>query len=52
LDKRTAARPYMNQAYLEKIVHDHIKGNRNYTKEINLILTAELIQRIFIEQNL
>jgi len=50
LDKRTKNRPYLNKGFLEKMVYHHIKGDRNYTDEINKTLTAELIQRLLIEQ--
>jgi asparagine synthase (glutamine-hydrolysing) len=50
LDSRTFSRPYLNSRRLEKIVRDHTDGRRNYTSEINQVLTSELIQRILIEQ--
>jgi asparagine synthase (glutamine-hydrolysing) len=49
LDPRTRARPYLNGQRLEEVVNSHIKGYRNYTSEIHRLLTAELIQRQFIE---
>ena len=49
LDKRTASRPYLSKGFLEEMVNDHIKGVRNYTNEMNKILTTELIQRLLIE---
>jgi asparagine synthase (glutamine-hydrolysing) len=36
-------RSYLNRAYVEKIVNAHIKGIGNYTSEIHMLLTAELI---------
>lgn len=50
LDERTLNRPYLNNKYLIEIVNRHIKGTHNYTKEISKVLTAELIQRLLIEQ--
>ncbi len=49
LDSRTRTRSYLDGRRLEKIVLSHIGGKRNYTTEINKVLTAELIQRQLIE---
>lgn len=49
LDPRTRSRPYLNGRRLEEMVKAHIKGISNYTSEIHRILTAELIQRQFID---
>ena len=51
LDERTLSRPYLNRSFIESMVHSHTKGYRNYTTEITRMLTAELIQRVFIEQS-
>ena len=51
LDERTLSRPYVNRSFIESMVHSHTKGYRNYTTEITRMLTAELIQRVFIEQS-
>jgi asparagine synthase (glutamine-hydrolysing) len=50
LDSRTLNRPYLNKGFVKKMVLRHLKGDRNYTREINLIITAELIHRLLIEQ--
>lgn len=50
LDSRTRSRPYFRGNCLEEIVKRHISGDRNYTEEIHLALTTELIQRHLIEQ--
>ncbi|NIR50639.1 hypothetical protein GWO43_26070, partial [candidate division KSB1 bacterium] len=50
LDGRSATRPYLNPKFVEEMVSKHMKGNRNYTKEINKILTAELIHRLLLEE--
>lgn len=50
LDSRTRARPYLNEGFLEKMVSSHVAGKDNFTKEINCLLTMELIQRHLIEQ--
>ena len=49
LDPRTKGRPYLNGRRLEEMTTAHIKGTGNYTLEIHRILTAELIQRQFID---
>ncbi len=33
------------------MVQAHLRGNRNYTKEIHKALTPELIHRLFLDQN-
>jgi len=48
LDPLTAQRPYLNGRFLETLVLRHIKGDRNYTSEIEKVLTMELIYRLFI----
>lgn len=50
LDQRTLHRPYLNSKYVEKIVKDHISGKYNYVKEVNAVLTTELIQRLLIDR--
>jgi asparagine synthase (glutamine-hydrolysing) len=50
LDPSTAKRPYLNGPFLEKMVSHHIRGDRNYTDQIEQVLTLELIQKLFIEQ--
>jgi asparagine synthase (glutamine-hydrolysing) len=49
LSPRTITRPYINGKRLKDIVLSHTDGKRNFTVEINKILTAELIQRQLIE---
>lgn len=51
LDPKTKSRPYCNAAYIEEIVTRHIKGDRNYTDQIEKILSLELIQRVLCEAN-
>lgn len=50
LDPRTLQRPYLNGPRVETIVKDHTSGRRNYTNEIHMLLTSELIQRLLIER--
>jgi asparagine synthase (glutamine-hydrolysing) len=50
LAPRTLNRPYLNKKFVEKIVHRHISGKYNYVKEINAVLTTELIQRLLMDR--
>ncbi len=49
LDPRTLNRSYFNRAYVEHMVTRHIKGDRNYTDDIERALTLELTCRQFID---
>jgi asparagine synthase (glutamine-hydrolysing) len=49
LDRRTISRPYLNKGFVEKMVKGHIKGKYNFVREINNVLTVELIYRLLIE---
>jgi len=51
LDPRALARPYLNGAFLEKMVKDHTSGRANYTTAIHRVLATELVQRQLIEQS-
>jgi asparagine synthase (glutamine-hydrolysing) len=51
LDRRSLERPYLNKSYLEKIVTDHTQGKGNHTDEITAVLTAELVNRIFMDRS-
>jgi asparagine synthase (glutamine-hydrolysing) len=49
LDSRTLARPYFEPKAVEAVVRGHLKGNRNYTREIHKMLTLELLHRLFFD---
>lgn len=49
LDPRSLSRPYLNGRRVEQIVTEHLHGNRNYTSEITLLLTSELMHRQLFE---
>ena len=51
LDSRTLSRPYWQKNNLEAMVQHHLKGDRNYTKEIHRVLSLELLHRLFIDHN-
>ena len=49
LDPRALARPYLEPRGVEAIVAGHLKGHRNYTREIHKLLTLELLHRRFFD---
>jgi asparagine synthase (glutamine-hydrolysing) len=51
LDERTMKRHYFTKGVIEEMVTSHIKGIRNYTTEIDMMLATELMHRLLIEQN-
>ena len=50
LDECTLNRPYFSRDSITSLVRDHIKGIRNFTAEIDLLLKTELMHRLLIEQ--
>jgi asparagine synthase (glutamine-hydrolysing) len=50
LDKTTTERPFLKKGFMERMVSAHLKGDANYTREIDTVLTAELIYRLLIEK--
>lgn len=49
LDPRSLGRPYLNRNAVTTIVTRHLNGTRNYTIELNRLLTLELAHRLFID---
>lgn len=49
LDPRTLGRAHLNRSAVGEMVEKHIRGDENYLNEINLIITAELIHRLFLD---
>jgi asparagine synthase (glutamine-hydrolysing) len=49
LDRRTLGRPYLEPRMVETIVGRHLAGLRNYTTEIHMLLTLELLHRRFVD---
>ena len=49
LDQRTLSRPFFNRKSVEHMVTSHIKGSRNYTDDIERILSCELTCRLLID---
>ncbi len=49
LDKRARSRSYINGKKLEYIVRQHTDGRLNFTHEITILLSMELLHRILID---
>jgi asparagine synthase (glutamine-hydrolysing) len=49
LDNRSLSRPYVVRERVEQMVREHTSGRRNHTTAIHQLLTAELTQRVLIE---
>jgi asparagine synthase (glutamine-hydrolysing) len=49
LDPRSLSRPYLQGKRMEQMVESHLKGERNHTNDIHLLLTLELIHRLFLD---
>jgi len=50
LDPRTLSRPYVQRSQMEAIVQAHLSGSRNYTNEIHIMLTLELLHRMLVDK--
>jgi asparagine synthase (glutamine-hydrolysing) len=50
LDSKSLSRPYIERKGLQAMVQGHIRGERNYTREIHKALTLELVHRLFVDQ--
>lgn len=48
-DARTLSRGYFQRHTMETIVRRHLKGDRNYTMEINQLLSLELLHRLLLD---
>ncbi len=49
LDHRTLSRPYLQRSRVEALVRGHLQGDHNHTNDIHLLLTLELIHRLFVD---
>jgi asparagine synthase (glutamine-hydrolysing) len=45
-DTRTQQSPFWNPDFLENMAKDHIRGRKNYVREINAVLTVEAVERL------
>jgi len=50
LDSRALQRPYLCSKSVKAMVDHHVRGTRNYTRELNKILSLELMQRSLLER--
>ncbi len=50
LDKRTLDRGYYNEACLRQMIADHMTSRRDYSTPFGLLLTFELWNRLFIDE--
>ena len=49
LDPRTLARPYVCSRRVEAMLQEHARGLADYTREITLLLTLELLHRLLVD---
>jgi asparagine synthase (glutamine-hydrolysing) len=49
LSSRALTRPYVQRKRVEAIVNGHVTGNRNFTNEIHKLLTLEIVNRLFVD---
>lgn len=49
LDPRSLSRPFIDRKGLETVVGGHLRGDRNYTREVHQLLTLEIIHRLFLD---
>jgi len=49
LDEKTRSRGYFNQDHIRDIIETHMTGNKDYSEELLLLTTFELMQRKYFE---
>ena len=47
-DARAQHTPFWNLDFLEYMVREHIRGRKNYTLELNAVLTLEAVERLLL----
>jgi asparagine synthase (glutamine-hydrolysing) len=47
-DARAQHTPFWNLDFLEYMVREHIRGRKNYTLELNAVLTLEAVERLLV----
>jgi len=50
LDQRTLNRGYLNPAYVQKLVTQHMSGTGDYSRQLGAVLTFELWNRMFVDR--
>ena len=48
-DAQTRRMPFWNPGFLESMADDHIRGRKNYVREINAVLTLQAVERLLIQ---
>jgi asparagine synthase (glutamine-hydrolysing) len=51
-DQRVRQSPFWNSQFIEHIAREHIRGRKNYVREINAVLMIEAIERLFLRDPL
>ena len=49
-DTRTQQSPFWNPDFLENMAKDHIRGRKNYVREINAVFTLEAVERLLFRE--
>ena len=47
-DAHTRRLPYWDSRFLRTVVTDHVRGRKNYIREIHAVLTLEAVERLFM----
>jgi asparagine synthase (glutamine-hydrolysing) len=50
-DGRIADVPFWSPAFIRSLAQHHTRGNKNYVREINVVLTLGALQRLFFQDN-
>jgi asparagine synthase (glutamine-hydrolysing) len=50
-DARTQHAPFWNLEFLDYMVKEHISGRKNYTVELNAVLTLEAVERLLLREH-
>ena len=49
LDRTSLSRSYLNAKRVEEVLRQHVSGVEDYTREISVLLTLELVHRLFLD---
>ena len=50
-DAQAQHAPFWNLDFLEYMLREHIRGRKNYTLELNAVLTLEAVERLFLREH-
>jgi asparagine synthase (glutamine-hydrolysing) len=48
-DAQTRRMPFWSSDFLENMADDHIRGRKNYVREINAVLTLQAVERLLFQ---